>query len=212
MTFQVQFRSAFRFDQYEVEPASFNTHTGHQKTSKDQTEPDFKSHPPFGLLNKNREDKKFGKWVKKRFNSLGSDGGLRKFQKATDSLRRNNFDESDEVEVDSSNQDFCRVYHKNGNVHNLRRTDTKIFNDVDDVDWTLNKEMQKLVGALRKYNQALDDVFIGHIDNVLDADTNSKNLKFKKYDYLRELNVNTSHDSEDNEDDEHEDSEMMAEE
>lgn len=196
----VQFRSGFRFDQYEEHPIGLNTESGQKEIAKTQSELGYKSHPPFGLLNKNRGGKKFDKYLKERFTSLGSDGGLRKFQKATNSLRRNQIDESDEIE--SSQQDVCRVQRKNENVQSMPRADSKFFNDIGDVDSTLDKEIQKLVymSVLRKYKQALDGVFTDNIDNVVDADTNANNMELRINELIRKSKNNVSHESEDNED------------
>lgn len=167
-----------------------NTHSGQKEIAQTQSGPDYESHPPFGLLNKNRGDKKFNKYVKQRFNSLGSDGGLRKFQKATNSLRRNNIDESEEVE--NSQQDVCRV-------QSMPRTDAKFFNDIDDVDSTLDNEIQKLLfkSVLRKYKQALDGGFIDKTDNGDYADTNPKNMKLRKNGSVRKSKKDVSDESED---------------
>lgn len=170
MNSAVQFRSGFRYGQYEEHPAAFDIQSGQQETSKTQPEKSYESHPPFGLLNKNRNDKKFGKLPKERFNSLGIDVGLRKFQKATNSLRRSNIENSKGV-VRHRQPDVCEARYKNENLQNIRLINS--FNDYmatddADVDTTIDKKIRKLiwVNVLLKYRQALDSVFADNVDNA----------------------------------------------
>lgn len=192
----VQFRSGFRYGQYEEHPVAFNIQSGQQETSKAQPEKNYESHPPFGLLNKNRDNKKVGKLAKERFDSLGIDGGLRKFQKATNSLRRSNIENS-EGTVRRPQPDVCEAHHKIESLQNISLI--KSFNDymatdgADDVDTAIDKKIKKLIwiNVLLKYRQALDSVFAVNVDNA-------------------EIN-NVYDESEGNEDDiVHEDSEAMT--
>lgn len=153
---KVQFRNGFRYDQYGEHPAALNMHNGQHETAKSQSDRKYESHPPLGLLNKNRENKKIGSSIKQRLNSLGIDGELRKFQKARNSLRRKNIEESQEAAVERFHKpNICDLNYKNENLNNMRRTD-----DTDDVDSSIDKKIQKLVwlSVLRKYKQAMDGI------------------------------------------------------
>lgn len=186
LNFSVQFCIGFRNDQYEKHPVAFNSLDENVNTQPDTK---YESHPPFGLLNKNRGDKKLSKWVKQRFNSLGSEGSFRKFQKATNSLRRNNIVSN--VKVGHSQQDVCRVPDKIDNIQNIRREHTPFFDDINvDDNSVFDRKFRKLVrmSIIRKYNQALDD--------VLDADTNPENNKHMVNDDDKSESNNVSYEDE----------------
>lgn len=140
--------------------------------------------------------------MKRRFDSLGMDGELRKFQKATNSFRRKNIEDSD-VEVESLTSDVCRVQRKNGNVKSIPRKDTKFFNELGDVDSTLDKEIQNLVymSILHKYKQALGDAFADSSDNGEDVDEDASSYRQRLTELINKPMEGIGHDSEDNTDD-----------
>lgn len=190
-------RGGFRYEQYEEHPVAFNTQSSQEENANTQPQRQYESYPPLGLLNKNPDDKNW-KWVvQQRFNSIGSDGGLRKFQKATNSLRRNNMESK--VKVVQSQQYVCIVPNKNDNMQNMRRrADTPLFDDIniDEVDSEFVRKIRKLVwtSILHKYKQALDEVF--------DPDTNPGKNNFVVNDDKSDSN-NFSYESEDTGEEEH---------
>ncbi len=131
-----------------------------------------------------------------RLNSIGSAIGLRKFQKATNSLRRNNMVKND-VDAPRSQQHVPSEPRKNGYEHNMRRAATKYSKGGD-----LSEKIQELVrmSILQKYKQAMDSVLTENIDNASDDHTKPE-YKFPLNDHISESNE-VSLESEQNQDDE----------
>lgn len=166
--FLVQILFGFHYPQYE----------DHPEITPTKTITDYKSYPPLGLLSKKRVDHQFGEFLQRRFNSLGSDGGLRKFQKATNSLRRNNIDKI-EVGKETEGTNDCQIQSKK-EKEDHRRSMVIHSNDIADDDLkTLDKQIEHLirVRTVRRFQKVLGK-FINddYADSRVDDDINPENV------------------------------------
>lgn len=198
----VEFLFGFRYSQYEEHPTLSRRLSDHQEIAPTQSITNYKSHPPFGSLSKNQSDKQFSEWLKRKFNSLGSDGELRKFQKASNSLRRNNIDKS-EMEEGSVPRDSCDIYHKieKEKEEHMRRFEEELIIDIDDiVSKALDKQIEQLIRlrTFRKFKQALDSVMNEcYVDSGTEAGPHTNSVKRRVNDDISEV---SNYDDSDNSD------------
>lgn len=196
----VQILLGLHYPQYEDHPA----------TTPTKTITNFKSHPPFGLLSKKRTENPFGEFLRRKFYSLGDDSGLRKnsldgnsglrkFQKATNSLRKNNIDESKVIEEFDRIND-CQIPRKNELEGHMRHFWEHPINDNDDDLKTLDRKIEHLIRlrTFRKFQQILDRVISDdYTDSRMDGTqihTNTENVKRRINDDLSETSESSEED------------------
>lgn len=159
--FLVELLFAVRYPQYEEHQMPARRQSNQPEIASSQTQTNYKSHPPFGLLSKKQGDTHFGDWLQRNVNILGKNDDFRRFQKAeSNMLRRKNVDDNEK-----STSTDCGLVVKNYKEKHMRRNEVTDEGEVDDLK-DLDRKIQHLIRirTFRKFQKALDSVM--NSDNI----------------------------------------------